>query len=139
MTISFDDIETAFLFVSMDQEYMHQAFLCKETGQIFYASELTDLDEVPEDIDDRPDKYIAIPHKNDLELGKALVIEFVSKYFPGELDKVCSIFRSKGAYSRYKDFLEGKGFLEKWYKYENNRQTAALKEWCMENNIEIEG
>ncbi len=138
MAISFDDIENAFLFVSMDHQYMHNAYLCRETGEIFYTSEMGDSDELPEDIDD-PEKYISIPHKNDLDLGKALVIEFTSKYLPEELDTVSSIFRRKGAYSRYKDLLESKGALEDWYKFENERQEAALKEWCRENNIEIEG
>jgi hypothetical protein len=58
---------------------------------------------------------------------------------PEELDRVYSIFRSKGAYSIYKDLLERKGFLDEWYKYENERQKVGLKEWCRENNIEING
>ena len=95
-----------------------------------------DSDELPDDIDD-PDKYITIPHKNELDLGKALVIEFTSEYLPEDLDTVYSIFRRKGAYSRYKDLLERKGVLEDWYEYENKRQNEALKEWCRENNIEI--
>ena len=138
MPISFDDIENAFFFVSMDQQNMHNAYLCKESGQIFYTSEIGDSDELPEEIDDL-DKYIAIPHKNDLELGKALVIEFTSEYLPKELERVYSIFRHKGAYSRYKELLERKGFLDEWYKYENERQKMALKEWCIENDIEIKG
>ena len=138
MAISFDDIENAFIFVSMDQMFMHNAYLCKETGEIFYTSEMGDSDELPEDIDD-PEKYIAIPHKNELDLGKALVLEFTSTYLPEELEKVYSIFRRKGAYSRYKDLLESKGALEDWYKFENERQELALKEWCRENNIEIKG
>ncbi len=97
MDISFDEIEDAFLFVSADQPYMHNAYLCKETGEIFYTSEMGDSDELPEDIDD-PEKYVAVPHKNDLGLGKALVIEFASKYLPEELDKVHAIFSRKGAY-----------------------------------------
>ena len=137
MAISFDDIENAFFFVGMDQMFMHNAYLCKETGEIFYTSEMDDSDELPEDIDD-PEKYISIPHKNDLDLGKTLVIEFTSKYLPEELDKVYAIFRRRGAYSRYKDLLESKGALEDWYKFENEREGAALKEWCRENNIEIE-
>ena len=138
MAFSFDDIENAFFFVSMGQQYMHNAYLCKETGEIFYTSEMGDSDELPEDIDEA-EKYIAIPHKNELNLGKDLVIEFISEYLPEELDRVYSIFRRKGAYSRYKDFLESKGALEDWYKFENERQKAALKEWCRENNIEIKG
>ena len=136
MAISFSDIEDAFFFVSMDQQYMHNAYLCKETGEMFYTSEIGDSDELPEDIDD-PEKYIAIPHKNELDLGKTLVIEFTSTYLPEELKKVDSIFRHRGAYSRYKDLLESKGALEDWYKFENERQKVALKEWCQENKIEI--
>jgi len=138
MAISFDDIENAFFFVSMDQMFMHSAYLCKETGEIFYTSEMGDSDELPEDIDD-PEKYVTIPHKNELDLGKALVIEFTSEYLPEELDRVYAIFRRKGAYSRYKDLLERKGALEDWYKFENERQKAALKEWCRENNIKVKG
>jgi hypothetical protein len=44
MAISFDDIENAFLFVSMGQQYMHNAYLCKDIGQIFYTSATNDSD-----------------------------------------------------------------------------------------------
>ncbi len=138
MAILFDDIENAFLFVSMDQKFLHNAYLCKETGQIFYTSELGDSDELPDDIDDT-EKYITIPHKNDLELGRALVFEFTSEYIPDDMDRIYAFFRSRGAYSRYKDFLNGIGLLDKWYKFEEERQTAALKEWCQDNCIEIKG
>ena len=138
MAVSFDDIENAFFFVSMDQQFMHNAYLCKESGEIFYTSEMGDSDELPEDIDD-PGKYISIPHKNELDLGKALVIEFISENLPEELDRVYSIFRRKGAYSKYKDLLERKGVLEDWYNFENERQKVALEQWCNENNIEIKG
>lgn len=137
MAIKYDEIENAFMFVSMDQRYMHNAILCKETGRIFYTSEMGDSDELPDDIDDP--KYISIPHKNDLDLGKKLVIEFVSEFLPGELDKIDSIFRRRGAYSRYKELIYEKGLLEKWYQFENERQRAALLQWCSENNLEIAG
>lgn len=112
--------------------------LCQETGQIFYSSEMYDSDELPEDIED-PDKYITIPHKNDLELGKSLVFEFAEKYLPEEIDKINSIFHSRGAYSRYKDLLDMKGYLDKWHKFEAERQKKALEQWCIENNIEFDG
>ena len=138
MAVKFSDIEDALFFVSMDQKFMHNAFLCKETGQIFYTSEMGDSDELPEDIDDS-DKYIDIPHKTDLDLGKALVNEFTSKYLPDEVDKVYSIFRRKGAYSRYKDLLDRKGVLDDWYAYEKERQEVALREWCRRESIELQG
>ena len=118
--------------------YFHNAYLCKETGEIYYTSEMGESDELPEDIDDN-DKYIAIPHKNELDLGKILVFEFTKKYLPEEVEKVYSIFRHKGAYSRYKDLLERKGSLDDWHNFEDERQKQALKEWCRENEIELKG
>lgn len=136
MVIPFDEIENAFFFVSVGQISMCRAFLCKETGEIFYTSDMGGLDDLPEDIDDN-DKYIAIPHKNELNLGKALVIEFMENYLPEELERVYSFFRRKGAYSRFKNLLENKGMLEDWYHFEDTRQKQVLKEWCRENEIEI--
>lgn len=137
MAISFDDIENAFYFVSSDQEFTNSAFLCRETGEIFYDSGLIGPeDDFPEDIED-PDKYISIPHKNRLGLGKDLVIEFSSRYLPEEIDRVYSIFRKKGAYSKYKQLLDKKGLLDKWYEFEDERQKAALREWCNDNEIRI--
>ena len=136
MAIKLDEIEDAFMFVSMDQQFMHTAYLCTETGQTFFTSDLGDIDDVPDDIDDP--KYISIPHKNDLDLGRNLVIEFVSAFLPEALDIVYSYFRRPGAYSRYKDLLFEKGLLEKWYQFEGERQKAALKAWCAENGIAVE-
>lgn len=86
-----------------------------------------------------PTGYIDIPHKNDLELGKTLAIDFTTKFLPEALDKVYSIFSRKGAYSNFKELLDGKGMLDNWYKFENDEQNKVLRDWCQENNIEVEG
>ena len=135
MAIDFDDIENAFFYVSMDDSY-NNAILDTESGEIYYTSEFGDSDELPEDIYE-DEKYIYVPGQRDLDLGKPLVIEFVSEFLPNKLDKVHSIFSRKGAYSRYKDFLERNGFLDEWYDFEDKRRKEALKEWCKENNIKL--
>ncbi len=62
--------------------YTNQAYLDKETGKIYWHSDFGDnFEELPEDIDDA--KYIEIPHKNELELGKRLVLDFVYENLPG--------------------------------------------------------
>ena len=139
MPIKFSDIEDAFFFVSMGEMYMNSAILCIETGQIFYISDFGDPDKLPEDIDDDPDKYIEIPHKNELDLGKPLVLEFSAMHLPDNLEKVNSFFHKKGAYSRFKNLLEAKGLLDKWYAFEEEEQNKALREWLKENDIQIEG
>jgi hypothetical protein len=137
MAISFDDIEKAFLFVSLAPQYTHNAYLNKETGDIYYSSDLGDSDILPDDIED--EKYTAIPDKYDLDLGKNLVFEFTRKYLPEKSEKVYSIFEHKGAYSRFKNLLERKGKLDDWHSYEDERQKSALKNWCQDNGIEVTG
>ena len=137
MKIKFDEIENAFLYTNMGSDYENSATLNKETGEIYYQSDLGDSDELPEDIDD--DKYIELPDKNDLNLGKRLVFQFVMEFMPEKLNKVEEIFSRKGAYARYKDLLEYEEKLNEWYAYENEAQAKALKEWCEDNDIAING
>ncbi|NIA28891.1 MAG: hypothetical protein GWP06_03125 [Actinobacteria bacterium] len=61
--INFSDLEDAFLFVSSDQPFMHSAVINKKTGETFYQSELSDIDEFPDDVSS--EDYVEIPHKND--------------------------------------------------------------------------
>lgn len=66
--IKFNDIQDAFFFVGSASYGMHTAVLDKRTGQMFWRSEMGDLDDISEaDID--WEYCIEIPHKNDLKLG----------------------------------------------------------------------
>jgi hypothetical protein len=134
--MKYSDIEDAFLFVSMAPPYENNAYLNTETGEMYYVSALGDSDELPDDLE-KSDKYISIPHKNDLDLGRNLVFDFISANLPGELEQVRGIFRSKGAYARFKDLLDSKGQLEAWYEYEKKATEEALRDWCKKNNITL--
>ena len=137
MTATFKDIEYAFDFATFGQSDEHEAYLNIHTGETFWYSAVGDNEEeLPEDIDDE-NKYIALPDKNDLDLGKRLVLSFVYKYLPEEAEKIESIFHHKGAYSKFKSILERKGIIENWYDYENAAQEKALREWCKFNGITI--
>ena len=137
MSVSFSDIEDALLYVSSSAMYGGSAILSRDTGEIFYASDFGDSDELPEDIDD--ERYIEIPHKNELGLGKSLVLEFASEHLPDDTDQVQAFFRRQGAYSRFKELLQVRGLLDEWHRYEDDRQKVALREWCSDNGIEISG
>ncbi len=134
----FSDIEDAFSYVSSAGYGMNSAVLCKDTGELFYHSEFSDIDDMEETGDFDRDACIEIPHKVELGLGEELVFEFVGEYLPGDYERVRKIFRRKGAYSRYKDLLDRRGLLEKWYEIEDARETEAIRQWCEENHIELE-
>jgi hypothetical protein len=131
-----DEIEDAFFYVSSAPQFTNSALLSKETGEIFYISGMGDSDDLPEGIEDS-DEYIEIPHKNELDLGNRLVMDFVAEQCPELLGKIHAVFKHKGAYSRYKELLDSKDLLEKWYEYENQRTKEALRQWCADNNIEL--
>jgi hypothetical protein len=133
--ITFSEIQDAFLFVSSAQYGMHSAILCKDSGRIYYRSEAVDFDEIEEELD--CDTFIEIPHKNDLDLGRNLVFEFVELHLADEMIYVQRIFHGSGAYGRFKDLLEQKGMLQRWYDFENLREEEALRQWCTENEISV--
>ena len=134
--INFSDIEDAFLYVSSDKPFMNTALLNKKTGETFYHSEFSDEDNFPEDVEN--EDYIEIPHKNDLNLGRNLVFDFVLKYIPEKFDEVDSFFHRKGAYSNYKYLLEKLNLIDKWHKFEDEKIKTILLEWCRENGIQVE-
>ena len=93
-------------------------------------------DQLPEDIEDGS-IYIAVPHRNDLNLGKNLVLNFTDERLPDSYATVANFFRKRGAYGRFKDLLEHKGLLEAWYEYEAQAVEQALRVWSAENGLQL--
>ncbi len=135
--MKYSDIEHAFLFVSMAPPEEHYAYVNKVTGETYYVSESGDSDELPDDWEEN-EKYIAMPHKNDLNLGRDLVFDFISSNLPDEFEQVRRIFSRRGAYAYFKDLLDSKGQLEAWYEFEQKATEMALRDWCKENDISLE-
>ena len=89
---------------------------CKQSGRVFSD----ELGELPDDIEDS-EKYVPIPDKRELDLGKPLVLDFARQFLPNDIDEVRRIFTRKGAYARFKDLLDRRGALDHWYDFEKKR------------------
>ena len=135
--MDYQTIEMAFDFVSSAPPFENNAVVSRSTGEAYYASAMQDMDEIPDDVDENDD-YVRIPHKNDLDLGRELVYDFVRLRCPEETDHVRSIFARRGAYARFKGLLAERGLLDAWYSYENERTKEALLLWCNEKGLVIE-
>jgi hypothetical protein len=136
--VPWDEILSAFEFVTMGAEFGNSAYVCRDSGVVHWHSEYGgEFEELPEDIDDP--KYVALPDQRDLGLGRALVLSFAAERLPDEYDKVERIFSRKGAYARFKDLLERADALERWREFEAAAKEKALREWCAENGVEVEG
>lgn len=137
MPVSFQDLQDAFQFVSAGGFGEHQAVTDRRSAKIHWHSDEVDLEEEwPDDVED--ETYVAVPNKQDLRLGTALVFEFVRASLPDDYDEVSRIFSRRGAYARFKAFLERRGALERWYDFSDKAEEAALRAWCAENAIELE-
>src|SRR5262245_20133476 len=90
MPVSFQELLLALEFISSSIGN-HRAILCRRTGKIYWHSELSDLDEfndeLPDDIDD-DEKYIDLPDKKELGLGKPLALDFAREFLPNDFDEV---------------------------------------------------
>lgn len=137
VTVKYDDLATTFEFVSAAPPMENSAYISIDTGAIHWMSGPNPLDdEVPDDLE-TSDRYIAIPHKNDLDLGRALALRFAAQELPDHLDTVEDFFRHRGAYARFKALLESEESLDKWYNFEAVSTEKALRAWCAENDIRI--
>lgn len=136
MKVKFDDIELALEFVSSGLVGEHNAYLCLQTGHIYYESDYCD-EELPGDIWD-DEKYLPLPSKQDLDLGRRLAMEFAAQSLGDDYETVYRMFQSKGAFGRFKSFLQSRNLLNEWYEYQNEQQRTRLVEWCQDNDVELE-
>lgn len=137
VTVSLEDLELALDWVSADGGFDNAAYVSKATGKIYHTSEeeFSDVD-LPDDIDD-PDLYWSVPHKNDLDLGRALVLRFTEECLPGDYESVRDYFRSRGAYARTKNLFDRRGVLDRWYAYQQDATRKALREWAEECGMRV--
>lgn len=127
----------AFQWVSAGGASENAAYVSRESGRIYWAGEIGDLeDELPEDVEDET-LYARLPDKHDLDLGQRLVFRFIDETAPDAYDQVRGYFSGKGAYSRYKEFLDRSGLLERWYSYEEQAIEAALREWAESEDVDV--
>lgn len=131
-----DDIDLAFMTVSAKVTMLFTVLLSRTTGKFYYLNDDLSDDELPDDFE-TSDDYVEIPDKKRLGLGVSLVHRFIRHAAPKHSDEVYDIFSSRGAYSRFKAFLDRIGLLEAWYQYEHEETNKALRQWCSENSIEL--
>ena len=140
MPVSFQEILTAFEFAGSTRLGEHLAILCRQTGKIYLQSEFSDFgemnDELPDDVED-DEKYLKIPNKRELGLGKPLALEFAHEFLPGDLDEVRYIFSKRKAYSKFRALLIRRNALEQWYEFELKAAEQALREWWAVNSVEV--
>jgi hypothetical protein len=138
VAVRHDDLAMAFDFVSHGGPMEHNAYVSLDTGKIWWTSDSSDAfdEELPDDLE-TSDRYLAIPHKNELGPGSRLALRFVVQELPARYEQVEGFFRRRGAYARFKGLLEHEGVLDRWYAFEADADESVLRRWCAENGLEL--
>lgn len=121
----FDELSLAFEFVSAAPPGENNSYVCLDTGRIYWTSEqgLGDED-VPDDLD-TSDRYVLIPHKTELDLGRSLALRFVAEALPEKYDQVISFFRKRGPTRVSSDCWSPREF---WRSGTNTRQRQSRRD-----------
>lgn len=137
VSVKWSEFLDAYEFASYGRPHESRAFINLDSGTLHCISDAIELDtEPPEDLE-TSDRYLALPHKNDLDLGRELALSFIEQRLPRELDRVIGYFHKRGAYGRFKDLVEDRGVLEAWYDFEKEATEQALRQWCAEHDIQL--
>jgi len=140
MRVSFADIAEAFEFANTNGDLGEfRAFVCKQSGKTYHQTDFLDTvelnDELPDDIDDE-EKYVALPDKRELGLGKPLALDFAREFLPNDFDDVRSFFSKRGAYPKFGALLARRGATDRWHAFEAKATERALRDWCTQHSIE---
>ena len=139
-SVKYGDLEWAFTYVSTAQQGAHSAYVERDTGQIFWTSEAGDQnDNPPEDVENLQ-RYLPVPHKNEVGLGRQLVMRFIELEMPDCYEEIIEIFRGRGRspYRRYQMLLESRNAVDRWQNYEQTAVRRALSDWCQQHRIRLE-
>lgn len=133
--MSYDAIDDAFHFISDAPLGERRALVHRPSGKVFLASLKAGFDECPAGAESDPD-YLSIPHRQELDPGKPLVLEFIRDNCPGELARVEGFFNRPGAFRNVKDLLRRRHLLDNWQIFEMQQMEVLLKQWCLAQGLE---
>ena len=127
--MSYDAIDDAFHYVSNAPPGERSAVVRRSSGQVYLASLKADFDERPAGSETDPD-YVAIPHRQQLDPGMPLILDFVRGSCPQERERFEALFARPGGFRNAKDLLRRLGLLEGWQLFEERQIAALLRQWC---------
>ena len=136
--LTYHELESAIEYATAGECYDVEVYLNKQTGQLHYEDESTG-ETLPEDVQEQ-DYYIQIPLTKDLDIlpGRLLPLRFARNHLSVEAyEQVYTIFQSKGAFQRYRTYLETNNLLDQWYAFESDKYKHAIMAWCEEHNITL--
>ena len=126
-TVNAFDLENAMILAD---DPGSEAWVSLETGQVHIRSDLVgELEPLPEDIGEEG-HYIPVPGQRTLELGRALVIDFVPRHIPSVEDQVLQLFWRAVASGRFSAFVDKRGLRYRCHAFPAQLPPPPMRDWC---------
>jgi hypothetical protein len=124
-----------------DASYEHRYFLDTETGEVIMVSEMSDAEEVQQqlaEIDDaEPGRYLEVPPADSHEAYRDMedfIVTVPDKRLQDLLDVA---IQGRGAFRRFKDVLtRDPAERQRWFDFQASRLKARAREWLAEEGCE---
>ena len=133
--ISRDDLHLAVEFVTGGQVHGAAAYVDRHTGAILWAGDGME-EPLPDDIDDE-ERYLPVPSRKELGLGRNDALAFTEQHAPQLLDRAEAIFNRAGAFQRFKALMDEAGLLPQWYAHQDQRLWEELEAWAEEHGLKL--
>jgi hypothetical protein len=135
--IPFDELRSAFDFVSAGAPYERNAYIAKATGEVFQAAPGYDAyKRIPPDVDDS-ERYWSVPHRQDLGLAGHLELKFVQEQIPAQFAVAEDFFHRRGAHAKFHDLVAKAGMQAQWRRYEHDATEQALRKWAHDEGLAL--
>jgi hypothetical protein len=135
--IAFNDLQSAFNFVSAGAPYERNAYIAKATGEVFHAAQAYDAyKRIPPDVDDA-ERYWSVPHRQDLDLGGHLELKFIEEHIPARFAEAEAFFHRRGAHAKFHELVAREGKQALWRQYEHDATERALRQWASQEGLAL--
>lgn len=114
-----------------------ESYVDRRTGEVHVSADDPDLSDVTEEMAESDD-YVAVPSKLELGLGSRVARAFAWHEVPEDGDAVSDMFRRKGGFARFKNWLIRRGKLNAWHAFEAEAEEQALRDWCEANGFMLD-
>lgn len=135
VTVDAYELENAMILA--DEPGAGEAWVCPRTGKVYIRSDVVgELEPLPANIDEEG-RYIPVPGQRALDLGQALVFDFVRRQMPTDEDEVGRLFRRAGAYGRFSALVDRRGLRDRWHAFRDERTREAMRDWCEQQGLSL--
>ena len=138
MAIDLDELRLAYELQNQVHDLDDGSWLDLEAGTLItHIGENPDLfPPLPADIETNP-RYVPLPTRQELNLGRELALDFMAERRPDEVRWTRETLGRRGGWHRFKNHLEDIGLIRDWYDYQEQHTLQALKAWCESQGVEV--